>query len=784
MESPVDPVLQRIKQAVSAAAWDERVCEAQRQAEALDRIEALVAAGRSERGAIGEVAPGEPVSTWRDRRKRYRAGGSEGLVSRRWVRRPEKVTPKVVGLVQGLLLADPDLRLETLCEEVEKRTGVRLAESTMRQLLRREGLSRAPGRPRGRTKAEPLPLAGAELLKAVEVEIGAVSRLTRDIEASLEALPEPVGIVLDDQANRDEHGRFLTAYNEGQERGRAPIGPKFETVEIRRQGKDLPRMRAATSSTGSLYQKNLALTFLPCVTDGARLSALRHWRGAHLGPLVGYPYQPTTLTKYLGELKFAGLAEKARNSVASFWMNQEGPVVDPLTGAIVLYGDAAVKPIWTQQFTRCAKVSTLGRVMPASSTVYLHSGCGTPLIYRTFSGTVSVPGEVPHLLREYEEIAGEGTARRLIVLDRESHAVWLFKELAEDWLYIVPLCSNVVGPKAKFKDLTEWTAYGEKGDMVCDGQLWLNDSRKGETGMWSRVVGRQRHRTGKVAWYATNSKADEFGPAHVIDLYFDRWPLQEHVFRAGNGRVGLDKHHGFGKKLVDNVAVLDKIEKLDGRIRKNEAIDVQATSAASRVQEVAEIQCNAVEKVEDRVDELRSAVDEDVASGNTATGGFEERYRMLRSWEEWLRPARDKAEKLTTTQAGLEAKSEQARATCEAARQEREKLSCRTRIFAVDTELDQVMTAFKLTFMSLCAYFLAHYFGGRKMELDTLIEAVLTLPGQRVLTPATETVHIWRQPRDPEIMPLVEEACRLLTAKRLMHDQRRLIFEVTDPPAT
>ena len=51
---------------------------------------------------------------------------------------------------------------------------------------------------------------------------------------------------------------------------------------------------------------------------------------------------------------------------------------------------------------------------------------------------------------------------------------------------------------------------------------------------------------------------------------------------------------------------------------------------------------------------------------------------------------------------------------------------------------------------------------GLTMEVETLIDAVLTLPGERLTTPTTETVRIYRQPRDPKVMAAVQRACEQL----------------------
>ena len=171
-------------------------------------------------------------------------------------------------------------------------------------------------------------------------------------------------------------------------------------------------------------------------------------------------------------------------------------------------------------------------------------------------------------------------------MDRESHAVWLMKELIEQgYEFIIPLRKSVTGKSAQFEEAGRWTDYGEHGDEVCGAKLLLNDSKDRKAPLWVRVVGRKRHRTGKIAWYATNTTPDTTPDTTVIDTYFDRWPLQEHVFRDGNGRVHLDAHHGYGKLKIDNIAVLDKEEKLRGQLHKLEGC---LTSGAEAVQDLEE----------------------------------------------------------------------------------------------------------------------------------------------------------------------------------------------------
>lgn len=776
--------LERLRAALSPAEWERRNSVADAQAALLDQVVRLTAGGASGLAAIREVLPGEPTSTWVHRLASYRRHGRDSLIDRRCPQdRPETlVTSEVRAFVRGLLRARPELNAPEVGSEVAEGLGVRLKPSTVRQMLHDLGLSRPVGRPTRAVVPEPLPLAGAELLKAVDLELGAVAALTRDLQAAMEALvpPPPEDGVRDDSGNRDEEGRFLPAYNEARARTEPELGEKFDSVRIRSAGKDLPGMRTANSSHASLFRKVLALMMLPCLTDAPRWSALRHWQGDFLQGLVGIAYQPATLDKFARELKYAGVSAAARESVAAFWIGADAAIADPAQAAVVLYGDARVKPLWTHHFSRSTAVTVLGkRVMPAITTVHLHSGCGTPLIYREFSGGASVPREIGAMLDAYDAEAGESTVRRLIVLDSESHAVWLFKELdGAKRLFLIPLRSSSTGPNARFEEVSPWVAY--RDDEACSGWLTVNDSRPGEAPLRVRVVGRRRHRTGSVAWYATNAPAEEFDDARLLDLYFARWPLQEHVFRDGNGRVGLGAHHGYGKRKVDNVAVLDEIEKIDGTLRKL-AVRRIGIVEQSRVTSLNLEQERASLTMFDTEIARLTAVAEDAVRLGRSLADARRHLNVLDGLRATRRTAGERCAQLA---AGLEKHTSDITA---AERREaeltarREHISAHRTIFTVDTELDEIISAFKLTFLCLSKQLMKRYLGIH-MEIDTLIRGVLTLPGERVMTTGVETIRIFRQPRDRDLMPAVEEACRLLTARGLRRDKRVVRFELIDRP--
>ncbi|MEZ4240360.1 MAG: hypothetical protein R3F59_30245 [Myxococcota bacterium] len=777
---------------------DKRIEAATQEAAALDRVLELVREGASRSEAIRTVLPDRPVESMLRRLREYEAGGRDALVSKRFVVRKRKMTDEVRGGLRALAVADPTASAEILAERIGTLFGVTVAISTVQIALQELGLARPHGRPTWRTPAaapapvtdaepeqheevEPLALAGAELLKAVEEECGAVAALSSAMDAHLAELPAPTGPIEHDRDDRDERGRFLASYNVPAPRTEPELGERFDSVALQRASKDLRQMRVAVESSETRHRKNLALVLLPIVVRSARWSELDHWRGGQLEELVGYAYQASTLDKYVRELKYGACADALREAVGAHWTTLDGEAADAQTGAVAVYIDAVTKPVWTHHWTRAAPVSKNGRVMPANTTVMLHSGGGTPLVYRSFSGQVALPSQVAGMLLAYEKHAGEGTARRVVVIDREGHTVALFKALHPQWGFIVPLKNNVLGPRARFEEVGPWTPYGAGPDAVCDGFLWLNDNRPGEEPLRIRVVGRRRHRTNKVAWFGTMEPAEAVPAADVIRLYFERWPAQEHVFRDGNGLVGLDVHHGYGKRKVDNVAVLDRLERLTVQVARCDARAAAHEAQASDLRAEAELLQEALDRSVPLIEQDRAAWEAALERGDELTDDERSQYATLRIWDEWVRDTRQQAAAVSERLQEAEASAAKVASSREKKRAEIEQFEGRRQIFTVDVELDELMTAYKLTFMNLAKRLMRRYLD-LPLELETLIEAVLTLAGERARTETTETIRIYRHPRDKKVMDAVSRACERLTARGLRRGDRALVFEMVDQP--
>jgi len=745
-------------------------------------LEKVRSRGSSRSAALREAFPGKNVANLRARLRRFERNGVAGLLNAYIPQARVVLTPEVRQRILGMIALDPLVTTPTIVEALG-RVGIEVGVSTVNEFRREAGVSqprgRRPGHAKGRS-AEPMTHAGAMLMWAAEAELGAVAALTEGVGAHMEALPEPLDEPIDDRGNRDEEGRFLPAYNAPRERTSPELGGKFETSSRRAGEKDLRAMRVANSSFRARYRKDLSLTFLPMFVDTARWSSLRHWQGAHLGEVTGFAYQPSTPDKLASEMKLAGASHAAREAVAEFWLEAGAQNKGRSDGMAVVYVDASVKPVWTRLFSKSARVSKNGRVMPATTTMVLHGGTGTPLVFRSYSGTASLAHEVPALLREVESATGAGTVRRLVVLDREGHSIALFKELMDrGWQFVVPLRSQVTGPKSDFEQVGDWVPYGN-GDEVCEGWLTLKDRRPGHADLRIRVVGRRRARTGKVFFLATNTVPEDFDAARIVRTYFARWPLQEHVFRDGNGRVGLGVHHGYGKEKVANYTIIDALERGEATIERLRNALTEATQLANALSQDLLTAEDAVHIVTDALEEAKADLARDREEG--ATSG------ALLHHHEHIADLQDTLLELTMAQRDAEQRQQEVARTVEQHQQRLHALEVKQQsqqrqreVFTVDVELDEIMTAYKLTFMNLARHVMDDYLG-KRMELDTLIRAVLTLPGERVRTPTVEIIRVYDQPRDPNTMALVEAACARVNELDLQRGRRKLRFELATGP--
>ena len=778
------------------ATWKRLLPETKRLrfAEALRRLAALrdVAArptGESERQAIKRVVTWSHRSSYRRWQARYGRVGFQGLVN--WRAAPVSRMPEAVRVVICTAVRlDPDIAVEAVVSHVKQFHGYETSATTVKRVLAAAGLSRPRGpRPgRGKPAEQPLELGGAKLLEAAAVETGYLEALAKGIAEHARGLEKPQWALPADSSDRDEHGRFASSYNERYRKAPwAEIGPGFDSVELKREFKDPALLQITQVEQEVIERKLMALWYSPLLSGGRRWDGIRVARGQLLEELCGYGYMPATLERFTGELKYAGVAETLWEIHGRKWLELTSCWGDPKWSS-VLFVDGTTKPVWTRLFSEATKVSCVGRTMPGLETVALHSGYGVPLWMLTYSGRAPLVQEVPKALERVEAAWGESSVGRIVVIDAEGNSVPFLKALQADKRAFVTRLRPSLMKRRRIVGRNNYRAYRE-GDRVRSGVADFNDPEADKDAKVKtfrmRVVELERGSTGAVVYLGASTLLtdEQWRPQDLADLYFGRWPAQEADFRAVNEAVGSKEVHGYGKRVVTNVSVVTKLDKLEQRSgRAAELLASQEQRAAAERERLKQEE-RELSRRQRRQETVARKVDEQVVPGRVVWPSTEE---LVAEQGNLAREVVERMGQVAARRGRLdeaEGKAERTKKRLERYEAERTELESRRTIFAHDVELDSLFSLLKVGLVLLVTLVLRKYLGNAKMAPATFLERVVPLPARLLTTPQLEIVTFVYNTRDPEVMGLLAASCDGINALRLpTRSGRRLEVRVDPAP--
>ena len=324
-----------------------------------------------------------------------------------------------------------------------------------------------------------------------------------------------------------------------------------------------------------------------------------------------------------------------------------------------------------------------------------------------------------------------------------------------------------------------------EGDRVRDGFMEFVDSTVPDGMFRMRVVEVERRPSGSLVSLGASTLLDqeEWGAADVADLYFARWPAQEANFRAVNQALGTKDVHGYGKRLVDNVTVLTRLDKLDGMMRGGEERrGKQAREVCAAWTRMSDAKA-ALGRRQRRQETVASKLQELVVPGATVTRKtqalLEEQQSLAAEMAKHQREVAKKEGKHAEAAARL-------RRTCDkldAWDQERVRLNDNRRIFAHDVELDSLFALLKVGLVLLVTWVLKELLGDARMEASTFLDRVATLPARLQMTPQLQIVTFDYNRRDPEVMGLLQQHCEAINARKLkLRDGRVLRLAIDKAP--
>jgi len=106
---------------------------------------------------------------------------------------------------------------------------------------------------------------------------------------------------------------------------------------------------------------------------------------------------------------------------------------------------------------------------------------------------------------------------------------------------------------------------------------------------------------------------------------------------------------------------------------------------------------------------------------------------------------------------------------------EEKRLRGKDKVYRIDTELDQIMTCFKMSFVNLCSFFLTKCFDNEKFELLTLMESIFQLNGSASVSSDRKVINLEMNPKEPDLMDKLDKGLRILNMMQVYDLDGRVI---------
>lgn len=695
--------------------------------------------------------------------KAYRGKGINGLCDHREDGNARKITPEIEHYLIGLLENNRELSVSDIISQINKRFNIDVKPRIINNFRKTHGLERII-KPVSRT--EQLQFAGFEIISALAYHTGIVDAWSDVIKKHIESIKD-TNIFKENQQLGADHssernkGRFTADYNKLNDVRTA----KFNSIEDKVRHKDLSRLQLLDTQMKTISRKNLAVLSLPLITLNGSIRNINKSIGNALKQICGYNYKHATIDKYLRELKYLRISSNFIKATADFWIKFWGELNNEHPTLLCYYLDGNTKPIWSSKSCKKSKVTMLGRVMNCMEQVFVHDSFGHPTYFQTYSGNADLGNKALSLMKDIEDylkaVSSDGKVNRVMIMDSAANGVSTLRSIANsDYYFITLLDENQINPR-KFKHIQPPVRY-EHGDAdLSECVVELIDSKEPEEYIFECrgiIIDWDK---GKRTVAVTNLPTQTIDESGVVKSYFDRWPLQELQFRSMKSAVSIHRVMGYGKKKIPDENMREK----QGQVRKG--IDKICSELKEVLHEIGKLKQDLalLYKIERMLKEKTSIEDGERGGNADILSAMEtcqkEINRIKRSINKLKKPNKVKFDKLQKL------------------RKEWKRIQGKDYVYAVDVELDQLITCFRMSFVNLCSFFLSHCIKDGNMELQTLIQSFFMLSGSVTETKNERVITLNRNPKEPDMMEKLALGLDVLNSFNIMNiDGKKYSFEL------
>jgi hypothetical protein len=689
--------------------------------------------------------------------------GEEGLIDKRKDGNYTKLTERIKDYIVSTVNENRSIPSSQLQSKILNQFDVKISESCLNDFRASESLTRSPTHKEKVYKRQKS--GGGEILTCLAFFTHIIDIFNRTIiervnEVHKSALFEQNKTIGADHPDSRLHGQFTKEYNQL----KSVRENRFRSIDDKMQGKDFSAMTIFGMSEKTISRYNLALLCLPLVTSNGKTSRVNRVKGNDLAFLCGYNYKDASLDRHLRELKYLKVSEKLITATAKFWMDFWRDETEEETYFVCYYIDGNTKALWSSNRCYKGKVTMLGRVMNCLENVFIHDGKGHPLYFQTFHGHADLGKHALNMLTKLTELFDDPSAhvhvKRILVIDGGGNGVNTLRAFDNSDEYFITILDDNQVKDRKFKHIREETRYKYGDASLVDCQIELMDSKEVGYIYECRAV-IVKWDTGRKSVLITDIHRDLLDASGVTKKYFDRWPMQEKQFRDGKSGVNIHRIVGYGKKIEN----YDKMGEKHGELCKT--ITQLKSQLKKPLQEVEAIEEQLVPLYQQ---ERRLREKSMIVEGKRVFGEAD-------STE--LKQCEDRINKCLRQQKAIEKEHKDDFKRLKWCLKEEKRIRGKDKVYRIDTELDQIMTCFKMSFVNLCSLFLTKCMDYEKFELLTLFESIFQLGGNSFVVDGKKTIELEMNPKEPKLMDKLEKGLHILNTMDILDPDGRFVqFDV------
>ncbi len=693
--------------------------------------------------------------------KILRKYGEEGLYDKRRDGNSTKLTQTIKDYITFVVKEDVSVSSSVVASKVQKEFKAVISRHSINNFRKSIGITRDVSLIKDEwIKQES---GGGEIITSLAFHTQIIDLFTETIIQCVKDVRQLPSFT--DKKNVKDHpryrskGKFTTRYN----KLKSVRENRFKSIEEKIPEKNFASMKLFQMSPKTMHRYNLALLCLPLVTTNGKTSRVNRVKGNDLGYLCGYNYKDAALDKYLRELKYLKVSERLIIETAKFWMKFWKDKSEKDTYFVCYYIDGNTKALWSSGRHYKGKVTMLGRVMNCLENVFIHDGKGHPLYFQTFQGTADMGKYALSMIRTLTRHFDNNSidVKQILVMDGGGNGVKTMRAFEEsEETFITILDKNQVTGR-KFKHLQKEKRYKHGNANLVDSKVELIDSSEKDYICELRAI-IINWDNGRESVLVTDIPEDLLCASEITKRYFDRWPMQEKRFRDEKSGVNIHRIVGYGKKLEDynkmkekHAALCQKIKALKSNLRK----------PLKRINELKT-------EIEDLYKQERILREKSEIESGKRVLNDKNNTDVLKKIESIIAKnirEQNRIRKEDSSDFGKLRKCVE----------EEERIRVKDKIYRIDTELDQIMTCFKLSFVNLCSYFLKECMNNEKYELVKLFESIFQLKGQAIVTDKEKQIHLQENKKEPKLKYTLQKVLGKLNAMEINNSHgKKLKFDL------